>query len=279
MHNNKVVFILLDGLQSYYAKEYLGYLEHLCEYKKAAKYEVLGELPSASRPMYETIFTGVPVYEHGITNNGICRLSNQEHIFKLIKENHKKSLALAYYWISELYLSAPFNKDRDIYHDDSKSNIDHGLFYFEDTFPDNHLYALSSCLMTKDDYDFIFIHPMNIDDAGHKFGVESKEYGNAVIQNDKLLSTYIPQWINAGYSIIVGADHGMTKDCYHGGNSLEQRQTALYIIDSRVIGGYHPKQLTTLEFAPLLCYLLGIQPTQKMKSLEVEFNHEHKEKL
>ena len=98
MHNNKVVFILLDGLQSYYAKEYLGYLEHLCEYKKAAKYEVLGELPSASRPMYETIFTGIPVYEHGITSNGICRLSNQEHIFKLIKENHKKSLALAYYW-------------------------------------------------------------------------------------------------------------------------------------------------------------------------------------
>ena len=71
----------------------------------------------------------------------------------------------------------------------------------------------------------------------------------------------------------------MTKDCYHGGNSLEQRQTALYIIDSRVIGGYHSKQLTTLECAPLLCYLLGIQPTQKMKSLEVEFNHEHKEKL
>ena len=225
MHNNKVVFILLDGLQSYYAKEYLGYLEHLCEYKKAAKYEVLGELPSASRPMYETIFTGVPVYEHGITNNGICCLSNQ------------------------------------------------------DTFPDNHLYALSSCFMNKDEYDFVFIHPMNIDDAGHKFGVESKEYGNAVIQNDKLLSTYIPQWINAGYSIIVGADHGMTKDCYHGGNSLEQRQTALYIIDSRVIGGYHSKQLTTLEFAPLLCYLLDIQPTQKMKSLEVEFNHEHKEKL
>ena len=86
-------------------------------------------------------------------------------------------------------------------------------------------------------------------------------------KNDKLLSTYIPQWINAGYSIIVGADHGMTKDCYHGGNSLEQRQTALYIIDSRVIGGYHLKQLTTLEFAPLLCYLLGIQLLKKMKSL------------
>ena len=49
MHN-KTVFVLLDGLQSEYAKEHLGYLEHLCEKQRAAKYEVLGELPSASRP-------------------------------------------------------------------------------------------------------------------------------------------------------------------------------------------------------------------------------------
>ena len=111
---NKTVFVLLDGLQSEYAKEHLGYLEHLCEKNRAAKYEVLGELPSSSRPMYETIFTGVPVFEHGITNNGICRLSNQEHLFKLLKKANKKSLALAYYWISELYLSAPFDKEKDV---------------------------------------------------------------------------------------------------------------------------------------------------------------------
>ena len=35
MHNNKVVFVLLDGLQSEYAREHLGYLEHLCEHKKS----------------------------------------------------------------------------------------------------------------------------------------------------------------------------------------------------------------------------------------------------
>lgn len=96
MHN-KTVFVLLDGLQSEYAKEHLGYLEHLCEKQRAAKYEVLGELPSASRPMYETIFTGLEAYEHGIVNNGICRLSNQQHLFKMLHEAHKKSLTLAYY--------------------------------------------------------------------------------------------------------------------------------------------------------------------------------------
>src|SRR5699024_11691715 len=56
---------------------------------------------------------------------------------------------------------------------------------------DDHLYSLSSSLMVKEDYDFVFVHPMGIDDAGHKFGAGSKEYSGAVIQNDKLLSTYI----------------------------------------------------------------------------------------
>ena len=129
MHN-KTVFVLLDGLQSEYAKEHLGYLEHLCEKQRAAKYEVLGELPSASRPMYETIFTGLEAYEHGIVNNGICRLSNQQHLFKMLHEAHKKSLTLAYYWISELYISAPFDKAKDVYHNDSSSCIDQGFFYY-----------------------------------------------------------------------------------------------------------------------------------------------------
>jgi len=82
--------------------------------------------------------------------------------------------------------------------------------------------------MSHDQYDFVFIHPMGIDDAGHKYGAGSQEYAQAVIQNDKLLSTYIPQWIKDGYSVVVGADHGMSENGYHGGNSHQQRTTALY---------------------------------------------------
>lgn len=269
---NKTVFVLLDGLQSEYAKEHLGYLEHLCEKQKAAKYEVLGELPSASRPMYETIFSGLEPYVHGIVNNSICRLSTKEHLFSLLHKAKKKSLVLAYYWVSELYLSAPFDKNKDIFHKDSHSCIDQGFFYYEDTFPDNHLYSLSSNLMNLDEYDFVFVHPMNIDDAGHKFGAGSKEYADAVINNDKLLSTYIPEWIKEGYNVVVASDHGMSEMGYHGGNSLEQRKTALYIVSEQVACGFHQKELTTLQMAPLLCKLTGIEPTANMKGLEVDFN-------
>ena len=269
---NKAVFVLLDGLQSQYAKEHLGYLEHLSETNRAAKYEVLGNLPSSSRPMYETIFTGVEACEHGVTNNGICRLSNQKHLFELLKQENKKSLACAYYWISELYLSAPFDKGKDIWHEDPNSMIDRGFFYYEDSYPDNHLYSLASSFMDKEDYDFVLIHPMNIDDAGHHFGAGSKEYSRAAMQNDHQLSTYIPQWLKQGYSVVVGADHGMSADGYHGGNSDEQRRTALYIIDEHVQKGVQTQELTTLDLAPLLCRLLGINPSEKMKDLEVKFD-------
>ena len=49
MHNNKVVFVLLDGLQSEYAREHLGYLEHLCEHKKMCiRDRDRGSIPLAS---------------------------------------------------------------------------------------------------------------------------------------------------------------------------------------------------------------------------------------
>ena len=118
---------------------------------------------------------------------------------------------------------------------------------------------------------------MGIDDAGHKFGAGSKEYSQAVIQNDKLLSTYIPMWLDQGYSVVVAADHGMSEQGYHGGNSSSQRNTALYILDSRVQPGLSKKQLTTLDMAPLLCFILGIDTSEKMKDLEVDLHDENKE--
>lgn len=56
----KTIFVLLDACGYEIATRYLGYLEHMVDYGLAAKYKVRGELPSMSRPMYETLMTGVP---------------------------------------------------------------------------------------------------------------------------------------------------------------------------------------------------------------------------
>lgn len=69
----------------------------------------------------------------------------------------------------------------------------------------------------------------------------------------------------------------MSEQGYHGGNSDSQRNTALYIIDSRMRQGFSKKQLTTLDITPLLCYVSGIETSEKMKDLEVGLHDENKE--
>ena len=54
---SKTILVLADGLNFDAAAENLGYAEHLIESGKGAKYKVRGELPSLSRPMYETLLT------------------------------------------------------------------------------------------------------------------------------------------------------------------------------------------------------------------------------
>lgn len=51
----KVILVLSDALRYDVATANMGYLGHMVEYKKASLYKIVGELPSMSRPMYETI--------------------------------------------------------------------------------------------------------------------------------------------------------------------------------------------------------------------------------
>ena len=65
----KTIFVLLDACQYEAGTRNMGYLEHLIDYEKGAKYKIRGELPSLSRPMYATLLTGLPVCMHGIAAN------------------------------------------------------------------------------------------------------------------------------------------------------------------------------------------------------------------
>ena len=106
---NKVIMVLLDGLQDEVATKHMGYMTHLVEQGKAAKYRVESQLPSVSRPLYELLLTGVSPNESGITSNDVIRLSKEISIFHLLQENKLTSAAAAYYFFSELYNAVPYD--------------------------------------------------------------------------------------------------------------------------------------------------------------------------
>lgn len=226
----KLIFVLLDGLSNKQV-EVMGYMKALEDFGKAKKRVLLSELPSLSRPLYETLLTGKSPIEHGILNNSISRMSKEENIFSLCKEKGLKTGAAAYYWVSELYNSTPFNKKNDTVVEDENKNIQYAYFYNKDFYPDEDVFCYGDYIRRKHKADFIMIHSMNIDDAGHKYGVDSMEYRDAVRMADKLISDYLDEWIEDGYTVLITSDHGMSHDRGHGGTALDEVEVPIWLIN------------------------------------------------
>lgn len=270
MQNKKVVLIVVDALRFDTACSHMGFLHHLVERKVAARYKICSEVPALSRPLYETILTGTPPIVHGVTSNMTVRLSTQKSVFHVAKEHGLSTAASAYYWVSELYNRAPFNHMADRIQLDTSLPIDNGLFYFEDHYPDSHVFADAAWLMDEKQPDFLYIHPMNVDDDGHKFTADSTQYRNRVLAMDAILSLFIPKCMAQGYEVIVTADHGMTSDGNHGGTTDEDRYVPLFVISDSVKAGINEGVVSQLQIAPLCCHLLKMEPTDEMVPLLLE---------
>src|SRR3990170_8167997 len=104
----------------------MGYLQHLVEAEKATRYTVVAELPTMSRPLYETLHTGVPVSVHGVTNNLVVRRSIVPNVFEHAVAHGRSTGASAYGWFSELYNRVPYDRILDREGDDPTLGIQHG---------------------------------------------------------------------------------------------------------------------------------------------------------
>lgn len=234
---SKVILVIVDGLAWEVARTGMGYLLALCEAGSASLRRMECELPSLSRPLYECILTGVSPVESGIVHNDVRRLTNQMSIFHLAAAAGLVTAAAAYHWVSELYNRTPFEVGRDRFTSDAALPIQHGIFYHTDDYPDTYSLLDGEHLRRKHAPDFLLIHPMGVDDAGHRHGLDSMEYRNAVRHVDALLSSLMPAWLAEGHQVMVTGDHGMSNDFRHGGALPEERQVPLFLAGDRFRDG------------------------------------------
>lgn len=264
----KVILILSDALRYDVARDNMGFLGHLAEYKRATLYKIAGELPSMSRPMYETLHTGVPASVHGIVANSIARKSKMPNVFHAVKSAGKVTAAAAYYWVSELYNRAPYHRIDDKEVDDAALNIQHGRFYTEDEYPDIELFHTSALLVRRFMPDYLLIHPMGMDYHGETFGADSKEYRNHAIRQDAWLAPFIQEWLEREYTILVTGDHGINQDGAHGGTTPAQRDVPLFFIQPNAEGQGEAREVVShLQIAPTILKLLGVPIPKTMKNL------------
>lgn len=267
--SDKVIFVLLDGLRFDVAQSSMGYLGHLVETSQASFYKVQSELPSVSRPIYEVLMTGTLSSLNGITSNNIVRLSHQTSIFHLAVQQGLTTAVVAYYFFSELYNRSPFNPFADREQHDLNQPIQHGKFYWDDAYDDSHALADAEVLRQNWNPDFMVVHLSGMDDIGHKFGGESREYRNKAIATDDLLSQILPLWMTAGYQILITADHGMNADCNHGGTLPDVREVPLFGIGTHFTPDTYLDGLPQLAIAPLICQLLSLPFAENMRSIPV----------
>lgn len=262
----KVVMVVSDALRDDTARAQMGYLQHLVEARRATRFTVVAELPTMSRPLYETLHTGVPVSVHGVTNNLVARRSTMPNVFEEAVQHGRTTGASAYGWFSELYNRAPYDRIADREVDDPALGIQHGRFYMEDNMPDREVFLAGASVILKYQPDYVLIHPMGMDYLGETFGSDSPEYRNNAIFQDMALANLIPGWLEGGYTVLVTADHGINNDRLHGGTLPDVRHVPLYWIPKDGRGrGDSGRQVPQLSLAPTLCSLLEIPIPKTMQ--------------
>lgn len=266
---SKVILILLDGLRFDTAQTSMGYLAHLVETQQASLYRVQAELPTLSRPLYEVLLTGTPVSVNGITANDVVQLSRQVSVFHLATRAGLTTAAAAYAWFSELYNFVPFQWEHDRDQHNPHLPIQYGRFYWDDSYPDSHLFADAETLRQAYNPDFLLVHPMGIDAAGHCYGADSKAYRSRVLASDSLLSHFIPPWRAAGYTLLITSDHGMNADGNHGGCLPDVREVPLFAFGPGFQPGIYRDRVSQLAIAPLICTILGVPLAEAMQAIPI----------
>ncbi len=261
----RVVLVISDGLGDAVARSRMGYLEHLVESGLASRFVSRAALPTASRINYETIHTGLLPHAHGITSNHVVRRSSFPNLFTLASGAGLRTGAVALYFISELYHRSPYDPLVDAEYDDLASPIQHGRFYLQLDQPDGEVIWGAVALSKRFEPDYLLVHPLGVDHAGHEHSRDSADYRNAVRRQDDYLAVAIPHWRDAGYSVLVMGDHGHNADKDHGGTSDAERYVPLYAVPPTGDGrGDTGETVDHTQIAPTICELLGLDAPDTM---------------
>lgn len=242
--DRKLCLIILDGLR-FDAAVKMPFLSNMYNSGKAVIYKGLCEVPSTSRPGYERILTGTSTKINNIDNNNKHIPSLIPNLFRISKNNKLKTGFCGYFWVEELY----------------PLDIDYSFFYI---IRDGTTFEKSIEIIEKYQPDFMVIHPMSIDNIGHKYGGISKEYEEEVKKIDAKIKNlwYLIQKMN--YTLMLVSDHGHKDEGGHGDDNPDCLKIPICII-SNEINSISPiintGTISQLDIAPTICDILGIPKT------------------
>lgn len=272
--DNKLILIILDGVPWRDWTRLFGNLEGWVQEGRAQRWRMRSVLPSISASCYASIHTGVSPQTHGCTGNAnVFRLS-QPDIFSEVRRAGGVTGAVTHSFWSELFNRHPFDFVRDIEYDEPESDsINHGRFHTmtgcnhsnQMTPSDVDLFASLTNLCQRFGLNYGILHTCTLDSMGHRVGHEGATYEHACSVMEEMLAPFIPKWLEAGYEVIVTADHGQTMTGHHGGHEDLQQDFALYYFGPEK-GPEPDALLDQLALAPTILSRLGVPLPASMQA-------------
>lgn len=272
--DRKLLLIILDGVPYANWRRLFGNLEGWVADGTARVWKMRAVLPSISASCYASIHTGVAPQVHRVTGNETIFRVAEPDIFSEVTKSGGLTGAVAHSFWSSFFNRHPFDLVRDIEYDEPGAGpISHGRFhtmtgYGHDnqmTPCDVDLFATLTRLCLRHGIDYGMLHSCTLDSMGHRFGHDCIEMDKACCAADAMLAPFIPQWREAGYEVIVTADHGQSPRGHHGGAGDDQRDFALYYFGA----GQGPDEgaiLDQLALAPTILGRLGVAAPETMRA-------------
>lgn len=270
---SKLLLIILDGVPYRNWRRLMGNLEGWVQSGQARVWKMRSVLPSTSACCYASIHTGVPPQVHGILSNEWRHRVTQPDVFSEVTKAGGKTGAVTHSYWSEFFNRYPFDLVDDLEYDEPGGPITHGRFhtmsgYGHDnqmTPSDVDLFGTLTMLTRRFSIDYGILHTCTLDSMGHRFGHDCVEMDHAVAVMDAQLAAFLPKWLEAGYEVMVTADHGQTDRGHHGGREDLQQDFALYYFGSAE-GPSEDVLLDQLQLAPTILRRLGVSIPDSMKA-------------
>jgi predicted AlkP superfamily pyrophosphatase or phosphodiesterase len=271
--DTKLLLIILDGVPYRNWRRLFGNLEGRVDSGEARVWKIRSVLPSISASCYASIHTGVAPTVHGCTGNGNVFRLKQPDVFSQVRAAGGVTGAVAHSFWSEFFNRHPFDYVRDIEYDEPDSpTINHGRFHTmtgygqtnQMTPSDVDLFATLTNLCLRFGLNYGMLHTCTLDSMGHRFFHECQEMDHACFVMDEMLAPFIPKWRDAGYEVIVTADHGQDARGHHGGRGPLQQEAALYYFGPAE-GPPDDTIIDQLQLAPTILHRLGAEIPNTMK--------------
>jgi len=226
---DKVILILVDAFGWRFFEKFKKNIRFLKEAeKKGTILKLTSQFPSTTTAQVTTILTDVPVSEHGMyewryfepeldniiiplkfswstskkANTLKGKVKNLETIYPSnnFYERFKKERISSYYFIKKPCLKSPFNK-----------TVCKGVNFVTSENWDDSVKKITE-IINRPEKAYYFLYIDGVDEKGHDFGPNSKEFKNEIIKSFEGINNLVEKIKGAKNTLLmVTADHGLSE--------------------------------------------------------------------